>query len=138
MFYKQLITMKITQICWIALLLVGCVLGATSCQTAVKKPVSALPAVAATPAITDKTSSSSKPGLVLAPQTNAKGQPKADSTENPNAAPAIGAKGDAVDAIVAQADKEYEAGQENYAAEHPEAAKDNFDRAFSLLEQAPG
>jgi len=35
--------------------------------------------------------------------------------------------------LIAQVEKEYEAGQDNYQAGHPEAAKQNFDRAFNLL-----
>ena len=134
--------MKIPRICWIALLLVACSLGATSCQNSAKKPLSAQPPVNAAPAIADKSANVSKPSAVIAPQAKAKSEPPADLISNPNNIPndptPVAPKGDSVDAIVAQADKEYETGQENYAADNPEAAKDNFDRALSLLEQAPG
>jgi membrane-bound lytic murein transglycosylase D len=46
-------------------------------------------------------------------------------------------KPDPVDATVASAEKEYEAGRANYNAGHLEAAKENFDRAFDLLLSAP-
>src|ERR1700756_1341604 len=39
----------------------------------------------------------------------------------------------AVNEVIAQVEKEYRAGQENYNAGHLEAAKQNFDRAFNLL-----
>ncbi len=44
---------------------------------------------------------------------------------------------DPVEVLIAQAEKEYQAGQANYAAGHLEAAKDNFDRAFDLLVSGP-
>ena len=44
---------------------------------------------------------------------------------------------DPVDNLIAQVEKEYQAGQANYAAGHRDAAKDNFDRAFNLLLQSP-
>jgi membrane-bound lytic murein transglycosylase D len=44
---------------------------------------------------------------------------------------------DPVDSLIAQAEKEYQAGQANYAAGHLEAAKDNFDRAFDILLSGP-
>src|SRR2546426_8756755 len=40
---------------------------------------------------------------------------------------------DPVADIIAQAEKEYQAGRDNYKAGHLEAAKQNFDRAFNLL-----
>jgi membrane-bound lytic murein transglycosylase D len=46
-------------------------------------------------------------------------------------------KSDPVDATVAAAEKEYEAGRTNYNAGHLEAAKENFDRAFDLLLSGP-
>ena len=42
-----------------------------------------------------------------------------------------------VEALIAQVEKEYKAGQENYAAGHLEAAKQNFDRAVNLLLEGP-
>ncbi len=35
--------------------------------------------------------------------------------------------------MIAQVEKEYQIGQDNYKAGHLEAAKENFDRAFNLL-----
>src|SRR5689334_9681618 len=45
-------------------------------------------------------------------------------------------KVDPVDALIARVEKEYQAGQANYAAGHLDAAKDNFDRAFDVLLQS--
>src|SRR2546425_3114590 len=42
-------------------------------------------------------------------------------------------KPDPVADIIAQAEKEYQAGRDNYKAGHLDAAKQNFDRAFNLL-----
>jgi membrane-bound lytic murein transglycosylase D len=42
-------------------------------------------------------------------------------------------KPDAAEALIAQAEKEYAAGQANYKAGHLEAAKADFDRAFNTL-----
>src|SRR6516164_4376680 len=40
---------------------------------------------------------------------------------------------DPVADLIAQVEREYQAGQDNYRAGHLEAAKQNFDRAFNLL-----
>ncbi len=42
-------------------------------------------------------------------------------------------KPDPVEALISKVEKEYQAGQANYAAGHLEAAKTNFDRAFNIL-----
>ncbi|HSE47975.1 MAG TPA: LysM peptidoglycan-binding domain-containing protein [Terriglobales bacterium] len=46
-------------------------------------------------------------------------------------------KVDPVEQVLAAVEKEYNAGKENYAAGHLEAAKQNFDRAVNLLLQSP-
>ena len=68
--------MKILRICWNALLLAACVLGATSCQNSAKKPLSAQPPVKAAPAIADKSANVSKPSKVIAPQAKTKSEPQ--------------------------------------------------------------
>ena len=40
---------------------------------------------------------------------------------------------DPVADLIAQVEKEYQSGQDNYRAGHLEAAKQNFDRAFNTL-----
>src|SRR5438874_4660610 len=44
---------------------------------------------------------------------------------------------DPIDALVAEAEREYQAGRANYEAGELEKAKDNFDRAFNLLTEGP-
>ncbi len=46
-------------------------------------------------------------------------------------------KPDPVETLIAQAEKEYQAGLANYNAGHLEAAKDNFDHAFDVLLSGP-
>lgn len=46
-------------------------------------------------------------------------------------------KADPVEQVLASVEREYQAGQANYTAGHLEAAKENFDRAVSLLLQSP-
>jgi membrane-bound lytic murein transglycosylase D len=48
----------------------------------------------------------------------------------------VQSKVDPVEALIAKADQEYQAGLANYRAGHLEAAKENFDRAFDLLLQS--
>ncbi len=57
--------------------------------------------------------------------------PMAASPDNSQAAKALAA--DPVAGLIARAEKEYLAGQENYRAGHLAAAKQNFDAAFNLL-----
>jgi membrane-bound lytic murein transglycosylase D len=45
--------------------------------------------------------------------------------------------GDSVEALLAEVEREYQAGRANYAAGHLEKAKENFDRAFTMLVEAP-
>ena len=56
-------------------------------------------------------------------------KPKAEEPPKP--------KADPVEQVLAAVEKEYNAGKENYAAGHLEAAKQNFDRAVNLLLQSP-
>jgi membrane-bound lytic murein transglycosylase D len=44
---------------------------------------------------------------------------------------------DPIAALIAQADQEFKAGQDNYKAGHLAAARQNFDRAFNLLLESP-
>ena len=44
---------------------------------------------------------------------------------------------DPVDVTIEQAEKEFQAGQANYASGHMDAAKENFDHAFDILTQSP-
>jgi len=90
------------------------VLALSSCKTTETKPVSVAPPAKA-----------GAPTLSAAPAP----APKIEEQLHP--------KTDPVDALISVVEKEYQTGQANYAAGHLEAAKDNFDRAFDLLLQAP-
>jgi membrane-bound lytic murein transglycosylase D len=47
-------------------------------------------------------------------------------------------KPDPVDEVIKKADKEYQAGEAEYAAAHKEEAKQDFDKAFDILLASPG
>src|SRR6266478_3893785 len=116
--------MRITKLSFlIAPLTVG-LLASIACQTA-KRPATFLPPAqtqapafkpaAAVPKPTP--ANVQQPAPPPAPVTAQKPQPKPDPVAD----------------IIAQAEKEYQAGRDNYKAGHLEAAKQNFDRAFNLL-----
>ncbi len=88
----------------------------TGCETSEPKKSAALPAKATAPDI--------DPPAVTKTQQQAKIQdPKPQAKPQP----------DPADAVIAQAEKEYAAGQANYQAGHLEAAKANFDQAFNTI-----
>src|SRR5208337_328775 len=98
---------------------IALILGGTACQTA-QRPAALLPArgsaapsLSAIPAPTVQPDAAAKPVLVAQSQSQLKPDPVA--------------------ALIAQVDKEYQAGQDSYKSGHLEAAKENFDRAFNLL-----
>jgi membrane-bound lytic murein transglycosylase D len=92
-------------------------LGSTACQTA-QRPTALLP------------SGSTAPGLHATPAP----APRADARMVPAGAPTQAEpKPDPVADLIAQVEKEYQIGEDNYKAGHLEAAKENFDRAFNLL-----
>jgi membrane-bound lytic murein transglycosylase D len=102
---------------------IACTLGSLACQTG-SRPEALLPAkqasapaisVAAAPAA--QAPAKTKPAPVVPPQPEVKTDAAAD--------------------LIAQVEKEYQAGQSNYQAGHLEAAKENFDRAFNLLLESP-
>jgi len=97
---------------------IAAVLGGTACQTA-QRPSALLPARQAT-----------APTLATVPP------PQPQTSADAQGPPTIvqpEMKPDAVAELVAKAEHEYQAGEENYKAGHLEAAKQNFDRAFNLL-----
>jgi len=105
------------------------VLLASGCQTA-KKPVPVLPAFQ-TPAPADKAKPQPKPTQTAA----------SVKTQVP-ATPAVEArkpepKPDPVEELVANAEKEYQAGQQEFAAGRNDLAREHFDRAFNLLVGSP-
>ncbi len=97
----------------------------TSCQTAQKQTPLLPPAQAAPPALKAAGPSGSSPQSGVA----AHPAPSQTATHVDKLAP----QSDSVSELIAQVEKEYQAGQDNYHAGHLEAAKQNFDRAFNLL-----
>src|SRR5437016_1062554 len=116
--------MRITKLSFlIAPLTVG-LLASIACQTA-KRPATFLP-----PAQTQ--APAFKPAAAVPKPTPANVQQPAPPPA-PVTAQKPEPKPDPVADIIAQAEKEYRAGRDNYKAGHVEAAKQNFDRAFNLL-----
>ncbi len=89
-----------------------------ACQTA-QRPAALVPSVksSAPPLNANSTTAQSNAQAKAAP---------APQTESE-------AKPDPVAELIAQVEKEYKLGEENYKAGHLEAAKENFDRGFNLL-----
>src|SRR5947208_15101607 len=116
--------MRITKLSFLIAPLTAGLLASTACQTA-KRPATFLPpAQTQAPALKPAASvpkpapaNVQQPAPPPAPVTAQKPQPKPDPVAD----------------IVAQVEKAYQAGRDNYKAGHLEAAKQNFDRAFNLL-----
>src|SRR6266403_2085786 len=84
--------------------------------------------------VTLLSSKQARPPAMVAPTQAATPAPPESIPQPPAPEPAQVAKTpDPVDALVAQVEKEYQAGQENYKAGHHEEARRNFDHAFDLL-----
>ena len=92
-----------------------------ACQTT-QRQSTFLPPEADPPVLRAKTADANKQNPVPAPVT---------SEQNSAAQKALAV--DPVADLIANVEKEYRAGQENYRAGHLEAAKQNFDAAFNLL-----
>ncbi|HEX8816339.1 MAG TPA: LysM peptidoglycan-binding domain-containing protein [Terriglobales bacterium] len=99
----------------IAMALAG-LCGLIGCQSA-QKPTAAVPAQASAPAIAQAD------------------PPKAadSAAQTAKAEPPVQPKTDPAADLIAQVEKEYQAGQDNYKNGHLEAAKENFDNAFNLM-----
>jgi len=97
-----------------SLLLFLCIL--TGCETTAPIKSSLLPAQASAPPVTTLAAQKSPP-------------PASKIQEAPKPQP----QADPADALIAQAEKQYAAGQANYQAGHLEAAKEDFDQAFNTL-----
>src|ERR671925_48345 len=100
------------------------ILTTASCSPA--KPSALLPPTQATAPALTKTSSAHVPAAQLKPAQVVEPAPEKSQSSN-----------DAVAELIAQVEKEYQAGQANYQAGHLEAAKQNFDNAFNLLLSGP-
>ena len=116
--------MRIGQLKLAILIAVAAVLGSVACQTA-QRPAALLPSQqAGAPTLT---ATAAAPTLPTA-------DPKAASVPPSEKAEP---KPDPVADLIAQVEKQYQSGQENYKAGHLEAAKQDFDRAFNLLLESP-
>ncbi len=117
--------MRITKLSFLIAPLTAGLLASTACHTA-KRPATFLPPAQTQAPVLKPAASVPKPIAPAdvqqpapppAPVTAQKPQPKPDPVAD----------------IVAQVEKEYQAGRDNYKAGHLDAAKQNFDRAFNLL-----
>src|SRR5271169_4203364 len=101
--------------CMVAPALLCAVLFSAGCETSQPKNTTAkVPSQATAPTVTPNANS-------------AAAQPTGEPAAPPKTQP------DAVDALIAQTEKLYAAGQANYRAGHLDAAKQNFDQAFNVL-----
>jgi membrane-bound lytic murein transglycosylase D len=101
---------------------IACILGSLACQTG-PRSVALLPAKQA-----------SAPAMSAPPGAQARAETKPTA---PIVPPLPEVKTDPAAGLIAQVEKEYQAGQANYQAGHLDAAKANFDRAFNLLLESP-
>ena len=118
---------RITRIHFVGGVFAGLLFG-TACQTAPHQN-SLLPQQAKAPTYT-----------ASAAANNVQTQPEdASRASAPEAAPQVkpDVKPDPAADLIAQVEKEYQAGEENYKAGHLDAAKQSFDRAFNLLLGSP-
>src|SRR6266576_3617120 len=120
----------------LALLLVG-----VGCLSSQKAAAPNLPPQANPPTITAAASPKPRPAAKAKPATSAKPatETKAAAPEKVSApAPVQPApKPDPVGQLIGQAEREYQAGQDNYKAGQTDAAKQSFDRAFNLIMASP-
>ncbi|HTA22233.1 MAG TPA: transglycosylase SLT domain-containing protein [Terriglobales bacterium] len=103
---------------------IALMLGSLACQTGPHSTAllpakqASAPAMSAPPAVQAQGPAETKPAASpVPPRPEVKTDPAAD--------------------LIAQVEKEYQAGQANYQAGHLDAAKENFDRAFNLLLESP-
>ena len=116
--------MRITKLSFLIAPLTAGLLASIACQTA-KRPATFLPpAQTQAPAL--------KPAAAVPKPIPANVQQPAPPPAPVTAQKPV-PKPDPVADIIAQAEKEYQAGRDNYKAGHLDAAKQNFDRAFNLL-----
>jgi membrane-bound lytic murein transglycosylase D len=113
---KLQINMRIRKLHLLIAAVAGLVLGGTACQTA-QRPAALLPS-----------GRSTAPALSASP---AAPPPEAKTVPSSHAGTEL--KPDPVAELIAQVDKQYQTGLDDYQAGHLEAAKEDFDRAFNLL-----
>jgi membrane-bound lytic murein transglycosylase D len=104
--------------------LIAFTLANVGCQTA-QRPAPLLAKQASAPALTDTKSQ---------PQPSAEAKP---ATPSPSETSKEAPEPDPVAELIAQVEKEYQAGLDNYKAGHTEAAQINFHHAMDLLAKSP-
>jgi len=109
--------MELRKAHWL-LVILGATLLATSCEESAKKH-----------AVADPPPQALAPAATPAPPQQPAPAPKPEPPSPPQPDP--------IDAQVARAEAEFQAGQANYNAGHLDAAKANFDRAVNLLLEGP-
>src|SRR5436853_5292568 len=116
--------MRITKLSFLIASLTAGLLASTACQTANRPATFLPPAQTQAPALKPAASvpkpapaNVQQPAPPPAPVTAQKPEPKPDPVAD----------------IIAQAEKEYQAGRDNYKAGHLPISKQNFDHAFNLL-----
>jgi membrane-bound lytic murein transglycosylase D len=119
--------MRITKLPLLIAPLTAGLLASTACQSA-KRPATFLPP-------TQTQAPALKAAAPVAKPTNPvnQQQPVRSVATITAPAPKPEQKPDPVAAVIAEVEKEYQAGRDNYKAGHLDAAKQNFDRAFNLL-----
>jgi peptidoglycan lytic transglycosylase D len=120
-------------------------LASVGCHSSQKSATTTPPAQANAPTLT--ATASPKPQPATKPQSGTKAQlatkPKATAEEKKVSAPPKAQsvqpapKPDPVGELIAQIEREYQAGQDSYKAGHLDAAKQSFDRAFNLVTASP-
>src|SRR3974390_3158692 len=113
---------------YVSIAMLAAVAGTVACGSA-QRPAALLPATQATPPALTASDAGPANSAQAAQKTPA-------SLQTPATLPAAGQQAlspDPVADLIAQVEKEYQAGQENYRAGHLEAAKQDFDRAFNTL-----
>ena len=119
--------MLFTKLYWKIAALTAALLAGTACQTS-QHPKAMLPAKQANAPALTQVASASNPQQAL---------PKTSSSPRQQPEMKAELKVDPVADLIANVEKEYQAGQANYQAGHMEAAKQNFDSAFNLLVAGP-
>jgi membrane-bound lytic murein transglycosylase D len=105
----------------------------TACETKdQKRAATAPPAQVTAPTIAPAAPPKAKPVVAKAQQPSPRPQASAQQAQQSQQS-----KTDAADELIATVEKEFVTGQANYSAGHLEAAKQNFDRAFNMLVEAP-
>jgi membrane-bound lytic murein transglycosylase D len=117
--------MKIAKLYLVTASLFTLLLAGIACQTAQRPSALLPPAQANAPAATAISATPTSATTPQLPHTNPAPVEPAKAQTKP--------KPDPVADLIAQVEKEYQAGQDNYKAGHLQAAKQNFERALALL-----